>query len=762
MTVHVLGIRHHGPGSARGVRMALGELEPDAVLVEGPPDAQEVLPFLAHASMKPPVALLVYASEAPSQAVFYPFAEFSPEWQALSYALRRNVPARFIDLPQAHQLKPVKEEETGETGDGGDEEEEAGETPGEAKPADESQRHDADLYDDPLGTLAHAAGYKDRELWWEHQIEQRRDARGVFEGIRDAMTALRASREPRDEREARREAFMRRSIRAAEKEGFQRIAVICGAWHCPALIDGPGAKSDDALLKGLPKTKVEATWIPWTYSRLSYRSGYGAGIASPGWYAHLWESADRAPLRWISRIARLLREADIDASSASVIEAIRLADALAAIRGLSMPGLAELSEATQSVLCQGDAAPLALIRTKLEIGEELGEVPEEAPSVPLQRDLAAAQKRLRMKPSAEIKPLELDLRTDTDRGRSCLLHRLTLLDVVWGKLERVPGGKAGTFHERWTLQWRPELAVSLVEASLFGNTIESAANGKVAKLATGADLGALTTLLDAAILAELPEAIGRVLARVQEQAALSADVRHLMEGLAPLARTARYGSVRETPVEAIVRIIDGLFERIVVGLVAACASLDDAAATQMLNAIGQVHESVALLDRAEQREEWTTVLRAVVERESIHGLVRGGACRLLVEQRIIDAAELERLARLALSPATVPAQAAAWAEGLLRGSALLLLHHDGVWSALDEWLASLGDEAFVEMLPLIRRAFASFGAAERRKMGEKVKHLGRGSATNAKAEASGDGDLDPARAALVHPVLSQVLGVELP
>jgi hypothetical protein len=734
MSVHVFGIRHHGPGSARSVRQALGELTPDIVLVEGPPDAQDVLPLLGHADMKPPVALLVYASEAPSRAVFYPFATFSPEWQAIAYALEKKVPTRFMDLPQAHQLGTEGEEAEG---------------------ADEA------LHEDPLGTLAQAAGYADRELWWEHQVEQRRDARGVFEGILDAMAELRKGREPSSEREARREAFMRKTIRAAEKEGFARIAVVCGAWHAPALVDGPGAKSDDALLKGLSKTKVEATWIPWTYSRLSYRSGYGAGVASPGWYAHLWESQDRAPLRWLSRIARLLRELDLDASSASVIETVRLAEALAALRGLSMPGLVELSDATQSVLCRGDATPLALIRSKLEIGAELGEVPEETPAVPLARDLAATQKRLRMKPTAEAKPLELDLRNENDRARSQTLHRLNLLGVAWGKAERVSGSKQGTFHERWTLAWRPELAVSLVEASVFGNSIESAATAKVTSDARDAELPVLTALLDATILAELPGAIDRVLARIQEQSALSADVRRLMEALVPLARTTRYGSVREIRAEHLVGIIDGLFERIVVGLVAACASLDDAAAAQMSGAIAGVHESVALLDRAEQRDEWTETLRAVLERESVHGLVRGGVCRLLVEQRTIDPAELERLARLALSPAVAPAQAAAWAEGLLRGSALLLLHHDGVWSALDHWLTSLSDEAFVEMLPLVRRAFAGFGAAERRQMGEKVKKLGGGGeAASAKTRPLAD-DVDPDRAALVHPVLSLILGVEV-
>src|SRR5262249_41427630 len=104
MSVHIFGIRHHGPGCARSLRGALEELRPDILLVEGPPDAEAALPLLMHKKMDPPVALLLYVPEAPSRAVYYPFTHFSPEWQALRYALGRRIPARFMDLPQAVQL----------------------------------------------------------------------------------------------------------------------------------------------------------------------------------------------------------------------------------------------------------------------------------------------------------------------------------------------------------------------------------------------------------------------------------------------------------------------------------------------------------------------------------------------------------------------------------------------------------------------------------------------------------------------------------
>src|SRR5262245_24631229 len=104
MTTTVLGIRHHGPGSARSVCEALKSHNPDVILIEGPPDANDLITLAADKEMRPPVAILVYLPSEPRRAVYYPFAEFSPEWQAIQYGLDQQIPVRFIDLPQAHQF----------------------------------------------------------------------------------------------------------------------------------------------------------------------------------------------------------------------------------------------------------------------------------------------------------------------------------------------------------------------------------------------------------------------------------------------------------------------------------------------------------------------------------------------------------------------------------------------------------------------------------------------------------------------------------
>ena len=612
MTVYVYGIRHHGPGSARAVLAALAAAPPDLVLVEGPPELDTLVPLVASKDLVPPVAALVHRVDDPKRAAFYPMAAFSPEWVALRWAARRRVPARFLDLPAANSLAAGADRDAGRR--------------------DPAQR-------DPISELAAAAGYDDAERWWEDAVEHRGQG-AVFASVLEAMAQLRTT-EDDDPSTLLREAAMRRVLRAAAKEGHERIAVVCGAWHAPALVPErfPSASADAVLLRGLPKAKVAATWVPWTSTRLARATGYGAGVTSPGWYAHLFTVPDDAvAVRWLVRVAGLLRDQGLAPSSANVIEAVRLAEALAALRGRPLAGLEELTEATQAVLCAGSAVPLATIERKLLVGEDLGSVPDETPMVPLARDLAAAQKRLRLPPSAEVKELLLDLRTPAGLGRSVLLHRLLALGVPWGQ-PAVAGRTTGTFREAWVLQWEPELSVALVEASGAGNTIAEAAAATVRqRAADAADMATLTALVEASLPADLPDAVAAVVEAVASRAAHSHDVPSLMTAVEPLARTRRYGDVRGFDTQVVASVLAGILTRVVVGLPAAAASLDDDAAQALAERIDAVQRSIGLVDpRAlpacglfegdeARRLSWFDALRAVADRPSVHGLWPAGRC----------------------------------------------------------------------------------------------------------------------------------------
>jgi hypothetical protein len=753
-SVRIFGIRHHGPGSARSLRAALASWQPDAVLLEGPPEADDILPLAAREGMTPPVAILVYVPDEPQRAVFYPFAAFSPEWVAIDHALSRGVAIRFMDLPQSHAM--------------------ALEAPAPLAPpnldvpasSESAAPPEVELWQDPLGRLAQIAGFDDGERWWDHLVESRRDASGaVFDAINDAMAVLREDQAtappPHDaHREQLREAHMRKTIRAAMADGHERIAVVCGAWHAPALLD-PGRKglagADSALLKGLAKVRTAVAWTPWSYDRLSFRSGYGAGVASPAYYDLLWKHERHVGAHWLTRAARLLRKQDLDASSAHIIDAVRLAETLAAFRGIPQPGLAELAAAAHAVLCGGQEAPLELIRRKLIIGDRLGTVPDDAPATPLQQDLAALQKRLRMPATADEKDYDLDLRKPNELQRSHLLHRLRLLRVPWGRT-RDQYGKKGTFHELWSVAWKPEFIVEVIGAGRWGNTVAAAAGAYAAHRAgEEKHLTELVELLDEVLLADLPAAVEALLGAVQQHAAVGSDVPQLMEALPPLARVSRYGNVRQTDVKVVLDVVDGLVARICVGLPAAAASLDDEAAKAMSTRMSGVADAVGLLQQEDHIALWHATLRQLADQAGLHALVAGRCVRMLHDAGVLPAEELARRLSLALSLANDPGPAAQWIEGFLWGSGSLLIHDQSIWSAIDAWLSGLSADHFTMVLPLLRRTFCSFHPAERRQMGERVKRESPGSA----AAVQPVDEFDEQAADAVLPLLAKILGVEL-
>lgn len=826
-TLHFFGIRHHGPGCARSLLRALEQLQPDCLLVEGPPEGEALLPMLQHADLRPPVAMLVYVQDNPSQAAFYPFAEFSPEWQAMQWAARQGVATRFMDLPQTHRMAldqaererlKAEAEAAAQAADGEAAGEEAGEdaaataATGPAEPAqpldhavdtldrddgtpEDMVAIDADAdadaepaqYDgrDPLDLLARAAGHPDGETWWNRMVEERGDGTALFEGIAEAMAAVRAElpNETRGERhaqrEALREAWMRQCIREATKAGHQRIAVVCGAWHVPALKAQVTAKSDAALLKGLPKAKVQATWAPWTYRNLCASSGYGAGVDSPGWYEHLWQSSGRGAdggvdiryrtVGWLARVAQLLRSKDLDCSSAHIIEATRLAESLAALRGHASPGLPELEEAIVTVICMGERAPLQLIERELSVGDRIGGVPADVPQVPLQRDIEQQQKSLRLKPEAAAKVLALDLRKDTDRERSQFLHRLRLLGIAWGSLAADQQRNRGTFRETWQLSWEPELAVRVIEASRFGGTLVQAASAKVRQsLGAETPLPEMAQAVDDALLADLPQLVDALMKDLAERSASTGDVAQLLQALPPLANVYRYGSVRQTDTQALATVIDSLALRASIGLSLACMSLDEDAAQRMQATVLQAHEALRLREAAEPLQAWHGALRGIALGDAAAALLRGMACRLLLDAQRLDSAEVASQLSRNLSLGVPPLDAAAWLDGFLNRQALVLLHDQSIWGAVDAWLAQLGETQFVQILPLVRRSFAEFSTHERQSLGEKARQAQAGVAQPlASTSAGASAGLSPEpwdepRAALALPVLDELLGLGLP
>jgi hypothetical protein len=751
MAIHILGIRHHGPGSARNVQRFLQSVKPDIVLVEGPPEADGILKWVGHAELKPPVAILCYRQDAPQQSVFYPFAEFSPEWQAILYAQTQSIPIRFIDLPIANQFAL-------EAPAGPDQEAGPVQPDGTSQPDPSIESAVADNLSPArpsVADLAKAAGYDNHEKWWEHMFENRSGAEPVFDAVAEAMQALREIPHTEEDRlEKCREAYMRRCIRHAEREMFQNIAVICGAWHAPALSHMPSRKEDDELLKNLPKVKTDTTWIPWTYQRLSFASGYGAGIASPGWYDHIWHHPEDNGIRWMAKVANLFRDQQMDTSVAHVMEAVRLANALASLRALPKPGLEELNEATLSVLCNGEDILLGLIRKKLIVSDRIGETPADIPKPPLQMDIEKLQKKLRLAPTADWKDYTLDLRKDTDLERSIFLHRLQMIGVSWGQQQVVEG--KGTFKEQWRLQWDPGFSIDIIEKGSYGNSLEEASNAFVMRQAEAStSLGEVTKLLENALPAELSKAIDSLILRINNLAAASGDILQLMLALPALVNVSRYGNVRKTDAAQVLSIVDSMVTRICISLSAASTGIDEEAAGNLKKLITDINESLNILQDQSLTNQWQQAISTIAHSTHSAPLITGYCTRLLSDRQLLTGQDLVKVFYYTMSTSTPPADAAAWLEGFLTGSGSLLLVDQDLWNVVHSWVGGLGPEVFTDILPLLRRSFSHFSPPERRRLGEKAKTGGGGPTLTAK-----ETDIVPERARLGIPVVLKLLGLK--
>ena len=404
----------------------------------------------------------------------------------MRWALGAGVPVRFIDLAGGHParalggggaptLRSRAEGDGRATTDGDD-----------AATPRARQRRRRPGASDPRAirsaSSAEAAGEADGERWWDRLVESRRTPGDAVRG------------DPRgDGRRPRRELPTRTRSRSARGRDAARdprggsARASSGSPSCAApgtrrrSIDLPtrgrrqaapqGAAAGRQDGRGLGAVDVRAASPPSPATAPG--SSRPAGTSTSG----------RARSRSRSRgwpVARVFRDEDLDASAAHLIEAARLAETLAAMRGRRCRRSRSSTRRCAPSIAFGSDVPLALVRDRLIVGRAMGEVPADAPARPARRgprarDAAPAPEAAR----ARQKPIDLDLRTETDLARSHLLHRLRICWACRGAAaSSVRGHDAARSTSSGTLAWKPEFAVDLVAASRYGNTIEEAAAAK--------------------------------------------------------------------------------------------------------------------------------------------------------------------------------------------------------------------------------------------------------------------------------------------
>ena len=703
------GVRHLSPAGAFHLRRLLDEVHPRLVLVEGPSDLNDQMENITRPETAPPIAILAFTKAFPVRSILYPFAEYSPEYQAILWALVNGVPCRFMDLPSDVFLAL-----------------------GQAKAEPEEERFDA------YAALDKQTGEDGHETFWERTLEHTTAPDAYRQGAGEFGAQLRKlTAGQRDEwaETVVREAYMRRIIDDAIAAGYApgEIVAVTGAYHVEGL--KTISPMTDQEIAALPREPASHTLMPYSYYRLSSRSGYGAGNKAPAYYSLLWEGLNRDESLWharsyLSRIARYQRESGTPVSSAEVIEATRLSVELAQLRGSAVPALRDLRDAAVTCLGGGSFAVISRAVADTEIGTRIGTLPDGVSRTSIQEDFYRQLKELRLEKYRDLtaQDLPLDLRENRmvktqrsaflDLERSFFLHRLRVLGVSFCKQKEVRQDNA-TWAEHWELRWTPEAEIELVEAALKGDTVAQAASFQMKERVEGAGgMADIAAVIEDAFTCGMAGAVRYATAALQAMAVDAAALDDLAATAGRLSVVLQYGSLRQLDPAPLEPILTQIYLRCCLILSGACLCDDDGAKV-VLQAMEHIN-SAALAHDFLDDTFWIDALDQVAGRDDLNTRLSGYAAAILLERGVMDTTRLDLEIRRRLSRGVPADLGAGWFEGLAMKNRYALIARLSLWRSLSDYLDDLDDEEFKRALVFLRRAFADFSSGEKDEIAENL------------------------------------------
>lgn len=726
--VHFFGIRHLSPAGAFYLEKYLDNVRPRLVLIEAPSDFIDTADDIVRAETKPPFAILAYTDHAPVRTILYPFAEYSPEYRAILWCRNNNVEFRFMDLPSdvflALYEKRISEEENEQT------DETSGETVGE----NTGEERQFSVYDklDELSGEGH-------ETFWERTLEHCADFESYNEGANLFGANIRelSEKTERDLEETRlRETYMRGCIRSTVESGIapEEIAVVTGAYHVEGLKTWNNAENAPEL----PRTGCLHTLMPYSYYRLSTRSGYGAGNGAPAYYELIWNSYKRGDPQftanaYLSRIAEKQRENGNAASSAQIIEAVRLANSLAELRGGKIgnaPSLRDLRDAAETCLGEGNFAAISVAVADTEIGTKIGALPEGVSRTSIQDDFYRLLKELKLEKYRTVtaQDLRLDLRENLrakgeksaflDLDRSFFLHKLRVLGIKFAE-PRTSEQDNATWSESWVICWTPESEIQLVESALRGDTVELAASFAIKEtVEKSVNMSVVAAAIEDAFLCGMPTAAEYAVNALQAMAVDAASFEELAKTAFRLSAIVTYGDIRKADSAPLIPIMQQIYYRACLILPGSCVC-DDNASQSISDAMNMLN-SVELAQEILETENWLNALKEVARRDDLNTRLSGFAAAVLLERNQMTNDELKIEVSRRLSKGVPADLGAGWFEGLTLKNRYGLIARLSLWESLDEYIRSLDDEEFKRALVFLRRAFADFSSGEKDSIAENL------------------------------------------
>ena len=756
-------IRHHSPACAWHVAKLIRELRPAVILVEGPASFTPLIPTILDSATKPPIAIYTHfidvnrelykpaegeADLGPARfAAYYPFCDYSPELIAMRVGAEVGARLSFIDLDYADQIlvHPSDKQPT--------------------KPRVESLMEETHLQRSHyLNALAQRAGCRDFNEMWDHLFEansllrstesfMREVAGYCFFARRDASAELLDA----DGTVAREQSM---AVTIAEEllanQTDRPVLIVTGGFHTvtlPAMVE---TKPKRVRKHVLSPDSIQQAVIRYSFEQLDALNGYAAGMPSPDYYNRLWRSFSDGtvdPLRKIAtevlvEIGSLTRRKDmqIALSTADEIAALQQAQLLASLRGHSGPTREDLLDGVRSCFVKGsmDAEGTVLMSLVGHVltGKEIGDVPASAGVPPIVASFRkeAGRARLDIKDSVK-KRVSLEIyRRENHRRTSRFLHCLNFLQVPFAGMVAGPDFVRGTglerIHEHWQYAWSPMTEGALVEAAVYGSTIEEASTnrlreaiGRLDEEGKGRSANAAVSMLILACRMGLhrhtSQLLSLIAARVVEEPSFVEAVGAgnqlllLWQSREPLEAH----SLKEVPV-----LLRAAYQRscyLLPGL-AQCPEEELSLTLDSLASIRELLVAAQANDLLDEELFWEAAGRLLAAQNHSHpsyGTISGAIAGLMFSAGRIDQSRLDELVVGYLRGISDSQKRVGFLRGLLKTCREAAWQNLQLVQSLDEIITAWDEKEFIAALPSLRLALADLTPRETDKVASRVAGL---------------------------------------
>jgi hypothetical protein len=712
-------VRHHSPVCAAMIKKLIEQLQPSAVLIEGPSDYNEHLDELSLDHQLPIAIYSYFRTEGGlGGGAYYPFCDYSPEWVAMQSARDIQTQIAFIDLPwieTAHLDRTTH------------------------RYADAELRRGRYIQ-----TLCRRMQVDDFDELWDRLVESdwSLDLPGFLRRVHALCLHIRFGEASISQSDLLRETYMLEQIRQTRERVDGSIVVVTGGFHSSALaapfagieLDEPAAPiaslpeaASVNVMQAVPTTRG-ISLTTYSYERLDNLVGYNSGMPNPGFYDWAWQCRSQGnefsyhPL--LADLIQELRKRKQGVSTADLIAIETSARGLAAMRGRDRVWRNDLIDAVTTALVKDElqydcASPFLDAVHAVLRGSRRGRLAAGTRMPPLVEDIRQQMEELGLELKRSATLIHLELQEAHDLQSSRLLHQLRLLQI--GGIKLVDGtnfldrADMSRLWEKWELRWTPEFDSSSIEASRYGTTLADATAARLTEHAQSTHFSAADAaklLVDGCrsgmetLSPDLLEKLDAMIAQESDFTIASEALRHLTW---LYCHDEIFGTQRTKPIE---QLLAECFTRSLWLLDALGQSLPS---EQQTIAGLRTLQEVALRAKnvlAENLDDLRRTFSRIQNDTGKHPAVRGAVVGILWN---LGGAEPESILQLLLG-FSKPDDLGSFLAGLFALAREIAQRHPQLVQTVDRLLMELAGEGFQHALPSLRLAFTYFTPREKHYM----------------------------------------------